>query len=83
MSQITIYYTVFVNASLDVIDSHYNTFTSKKAAFFLNAYVCNLYPADFLKWAYSLFMFETFQFSFRDMVVRSWSANSIEPGQTA
>ena len=45
----------------------------------------NPYHAEFLKWNDPPSIFGTIHYHFRDikMKTKSWSANSIEPGQTA
>ena len=45
----------------------------------------NPYHAEFLKWNNPTSIFGTLHYHFRDikMKTQSWSANSIEPGQTA
>ena len=40
-------------------------------------------PAEFLKWNNPPSIFGTVHYFFRDIKIRSWSASSIEPGQTA
>ena len=45
----------------------------------------NPYHAEFLKWNNPPYIFVTVHYHFRDIKMKTWnwSANSIEPGQTA
>ena len=62
----------------------------KPSNFYFDLSVCfrmvtlNLYHAEFLKWNNPSSIFGTIHYHFRDIKMKtcSWSANSIEPGQT-